>query len=172
METFSALLAICVGNSPVTGEFPAQRPVRRSFDVFFDLRLNKRLSKQWRGWWFETPSHPVWRHCNVIAVAQSSKKDFPEKGISATYEKYPSRNSTSWIHNHLTYSRKKKFQLAVWEKKLEIQSQDVTRCTDDLYWVFYNTIAPKQCDYSPIPHIPQEPQYNHQVTQYSGCTGA
>ena len=34
METFSALLAICAGNSPVTGEFPAQRPVTRSFDVF------------------------------------------------------------------------------------------------------------------------------------------
>ena len=43
----SALLAICAGNSPVTGEFPAQRPVTRSFDIFFDLRLNKRLSKQW-----------------------------------------------------------------------------------------------------------------------------
>ena len=65
METFSALLAICVGNSPVTGEFPAQRPVTRSFDVFFDLRLNKRLSKQWWSWWFETPSHPFWRHCYV-----------------------------------------------------------------------------------------------------------
>ena len=47
METFSALLAICAGNSPVTGEFPAQGPVMRSFDVFFDLRLNERLSKQW-----------------------------------------------------------------------------------------------------------------------------
>ena len=45
METFSALLAICDGNSPVPGEFPTQRPVARSFDVFFDLRLNKRLSK-------------------------------------------------------------------------------------------------------------------------------
>ena len=45
METFSALLAICTGNSPVPGEFPAQRPVTRSFDVFFDLRPNKRLSK-------------------------------------------------------------------------------------------------------------------------------
>ena len=40
METFSALLAICVRNSPVTGEFPAQRPVTRSFDAFFRLRLN------------------------------------------------------------------------------------------------------------------------------------
>ena len=44
METFSALLAICAGNSPVPGEFPTQRPVTWSFDVFFDLRLNKRLS--------------------------------------------------------------------------------------------------------------------------------
>ena len=43
METFSALLAICAGNSLVPGEFPTQRPVTRSFDVFFDLRLNKRL---------------------------------------------------------------------------------------------------------------------------------
>ena len=63
-ETFSALLAICAGNSPVTGEFPAQRPVTRSFGVFFDLRLNKRLSKQCWGWWFETPSRSLWRHCN------------------------------------------------------------------------------------------------------------
>ena len=46
METFSALLAICAGNSPVTGEFPTQRPVTRGFGISFDLRLNKRLSKQ------------------------------------------------------------------------------------------------------------------------------
>ena len=45
METFSALLALFAGNSPVTGEFPSQRAVTRSFDVFFDLRLNKRLRK-------------------------------------------------------------------------------------------------------------------------------
>ena len=45
METFSALLAICAGNSPVPGEFPSQKPVARSFNVFFDLRLNKRLNK-------------------------------------------------------------------------------------------------------------------------------
>ena len=65
MEIFSALLAICAGNSPVTGEFPAQRPVTRSFDVFFDPRQNKRLSKQWWGRWFETPSRPLLRHCYV-----------------------------------------------------------------------------------------------------------
>ena len=65
METFSALLAICAGNSPVPGKFPTQRPVTRSFDVFFDLRLSTRLSKQSWGWWFETPSRPLWRHRNV-----------------------------------------------------------------------------------------------------------
>ena len=64
METFSALLAFCSGNSPVTGEFPAQRPVTRNFDVFFDLHLNQQLSKQWRRRWIETPSRSLWRHCN------------------------------------------------------------------------------------------------------------
>ena len=48
------------------GEFPTQRPVTRSFDVYFDLRLNKRLSKQPWGWWFETLSWSLWRQCNVI----------------------------------------------------------------------------------------------------------
>ena len=56
---------------PLCGEFtgprwiPPQRPVTRSFDVFFDLRLNKRLSKQSWGWWLETPPRPLRRHCNV-----------------------------------------------------------------------------------------------------------
>ena len=65
METCSVLLAICADNSPVTGEFPSQRPEMWRFDVLFDLRLNKRLNKQWWSWWFEMPSHPLWRHCNV-----------------------------------------------------------------------------------------------------------
>ena len=68
METFSTLLAICVGNSPVTGEFPAQKPVTRSFDVFFDLCLNKRLSKQLWCWWFETPSRPIWHHAYALEL--------------------------------------------------------------------------------------------------------
>ena len=46
------------------GEFPTQRPVTRNFGVSFDLRLNKRLSKQPWGWWFETPSWSLWRQCN------------------------------------------------------------------------------------------------------------
>ena len=57
------------GEFTAPGEFPAQRPVTRSFDVFFDLRLNKRLSKQSWGWWFETLSRSLWRHCNEIVRA-------------------------------------------------------------------------------------------------------
>ena len=47
-----------------SSEFPAQRLVTRSFDIFCDLRLNKRLRKQSWGWWFETASRPLWRYCN------------------------------------------------------------------------------------------------------------
>ena len=65
MKTFPALLALCEGKSPVIGEFPSQRPVVRSFDVFFDLHPNKRLSKNSKCWWFETPSRSLWRHSNV-----------------------------------------------------------------------------------------------------------
>ena len=53
--------------------FPAQRTVTRSLDVFFDLHLNKRLSKQWWGWWFETPSRPLWRHCNAGRIKQVTR---------------------------------------------------------------------------------------------------
>ena len=67
METFFALLAFCTGNSSVTGECPSQRPVTRSFDVFFDMRLNKRLSKQSRCRWFNIPSRSLWRHSIAIS---------------------------------------------------------------------------------------------------------
>ena len=66
METFSDLLVLWAGNSPTTSQFPAQRPMTRGFDVFYHLRLNKRLSKQSWGWWFQTSLRPWWRHCNVV----------------------------------------------------------------------------------------------------------
>ena len=65
METFSALLALCAGKSPVPGEFHAQSPMTRSFDVFFGLHLKKRLSKPSWCWRFETTSCSLWRQCNV-----------------------------------------------------------------------------------------------------------
>ena len=66
METFSTFLALCVGNSPFTSEFRSQRPLSQNFVVLLDLRLNKRLSKQSRRWWFGAPSHSLWRHGNVF----------------------------------------------------------------------------------------------------------
>ena len=75
METFSALLAICAGNSPISGEFPAQRPVTRSVDIIFDVRLNKQLSKQLWGWWFETQSGSLWRHCNARCPLQHQRHE-------------------------------------------------------------------------------------------------
>ena len=42
--------------------WPFVRLVTRSFDVYFDLYRNKRLSKQSRCWW----CCPLWRHCYVV----------------------------------------------------------------------------------------------------------
>ena len=81
METFSALLAICAGNSPGTGDWP-QKPVTRSFAVFFDVRPNKQLSKQsWR-WWFETLSPSLWRHRRARHLF------FPQLGSRTTIKQY------------------------------------------------------------------------------------
>ena len=94
IETSSALQALCPGNSPVTGEeFPSQSPVAWSFHVFFDLCLNKRLIKQSWGWWFETPSCPLWHHCNVMCRLFSKVTtpvlkpvDFKTQYVSSEYE--------------------------------------------------------------------------------------
>ena len=59
METFFALLALCAGNSPVTGVFPSQRPLTRCLDVFFYLCVNKLLSKQSR-------RHRAHYDCNAL----------------------------------------------------------------------------------------------------------
>ena len=74
MEIFSALLALCEGNSPVTVGFPSQRPMTQIFHIFIDLHLNKWLSKQSRRWWFETPLCSLRRHCKTLAkIFQSAE---------------------------------------------------------------------------------------------------
>ena len=55
-----------------TGVSPTQKPVTLSFDVFFDLHLNERLSTQSWGWWFETPARPLWRHSNALICSSYS----------------------------------------------------------------------------------------------------
>ena len=111
METFSALLALCAGNSLVSGEFPAQRPVTRNFDIFFDLRLIKRLSKHSRDWWFETLSRPLWRHCDVS----------PSAGL-ANLKKL--KRHPLWRHQMETFS--------VFPCEFPLQ-RPVTRSFDDFY---------------------------------------
>ena len=101
MEIFSALLAVCTGNSLVTGEFPAQRPVTRGFDVFFDLRLNERLSKQSWGWWFETPSSPLWRHSNDFHELAACR--CPMSFTKCFYRELELFNWKSKLNFHITH---------------------------------------------------------------------
>ena len=113
METFSALLAICAGNSPVTGEFPAQRPVTRGFDILIDLRLNKQLSKQSLDWWFETQSCPLWRHCNVsqAILKETDNTDWYQittkhsnARIICTFVEYTLHVFRIWCDDNLNYT--------------------------------------------------------------------
>ena len=109
METFSALLAISAGNSPVTGEFSAQRPVTRSFDVFFDLHPNKRLSKQSWGWWFETPTHSLWRHCN--------ENPMPKWGHATNWGRVT--GIIEWGYHHCEY-----WDVAIWSQTITWNNPD------------------------------------------------
>ena len=98
MKSFSALLALCAGNSPVTGEFPPQRPVTRSFDVFFDLLLNKRLSKQSWGWWFETSScYDVTVMCRLVLTEHHQCKASLKRKCHTFFH----CQNVSWVRKHL-----------------------------------------------------------------------
>ena len=115
METFSASLALCEGNPPVTGGFPSQRPETRSFGVSFDLRLNKRLSKQSRRRWFETPLRSSWRHCNHV--------------IDTVPRKYTINISENDPHDPHD---------SPWPYSINKIKQSKTVCTfDGMYWTFY-----------------------------------
>ena len=107
MEKNSALLAICAGNSPVTGEFPIQRPVTRSFDAFFDLRLNKRLSERSWDWWFETLSYSLWHPCNASFTHIARFRNFARItrfGDKMSYDlasRVSGNNMIRWLRNHM-----------------------------------------------------------------------
>ena len=81
-------------NSPfvegIHRESPSQRPVTWRFDVFFDLRLNKRFSKQSRRLWFEIPSHPLWRHCNEPSLGDSQDDIICKLVIPRSFPNTPS----------------------------------------------------------------------------------
>ena len=85
MEKFSESLPPCAGKSSVTDEFPAKGSVTRSFDVFFDLRLNNRLSKHSRRWLFERPSRSLWRRCDgtVKSIYRKNEMRYEINAIAA-----------------------------------------------------------------------------------------
>ena len=99
MEQFSALLAFCEGNSPVAGEFPTQRSVTQSFDVLFDLRHNKQLSKQSWGWWFEMPLCPLWCQCNTTWVLVEQHVHANIKENTKTLYHWPFERGIHWLIN-------------------------------------------------------------------------
>ena len=80
----------------VTGDFPAQMPFTQSFDISFDLRLYKRLSKQSRRRWLDTPSHSLWRYFNgvtLLALRQQRVKPKTSEIPSGFKKKYPSHET-------------------------------------------------------------------------------
>ena len=76
-------------------------PVTRSFDVFFGLILNKRLSKQPWGWWFETLSRPLWRHCNMLPIVLRSGGRLSIKMPSYRYRASHYKDKTAWRPSNL-----------------------------------------------------------------------
>ena len=92
-------------------EFPTQRPVTRSFDVFFDLRLNKWCSKQPWGWWIETLSCSLWRHCNGQRHAKTTAQRHPNvhtpsQALTCCWSPFYKHGLTlipAWISNYIHY---------------------------------------------------------------------
>ena len=98
METFSALMAFCAGNSPVTGEFPARRPVTRSFGVFLELRLDKRFSKQHEAG--DLRRHRT--HCDVTVMKKCScrfSQSFKLHVCDIFFKSFVCFNSNSFIYS-------------------------------------------------------------------------
>ena len=134
MQTFSALLALCAGNSPFTGEFPSQRSVTRSFGVFFDLRLDKRLSKQSWGWWFR-------RH--------RAHYDVTGMWLEIAYRLWYDIDYIDQTYNHRTLKSqsimrslvRQAFKKMLWE-----------RCWQGIHWiscllVYFGGTSPRKCKF-------------------------
>ena len=71
MDTFSALLTICAGKFTGDRWIAPSKPIDAYlWCIFLICALNKRLSKQSRGWWFETPSRSLWHHCKEMLITR------------------------------------------------------------------------------------------------------
>ena len=127
MESFSALLALCAGNSPITGEFPSQRPVMRSLDVLFDLCLNKRLSEQSWVWWFETPLLPLRRHSNT----QNSVNYYTNSSLSTKI-----KHHIQWYTFYFVFCKKEQY---IHERAAHLK--DLIRTCDLRYIIWRDTCS-------------------------------
>ena len=114
---------------------PPQRPVARSCDVFFDLRLNKRLSKQSRRQWFETPSHSLWRHCNVLLYSQYKKTIVTHYDLIEVHES----NERFW------YILRRNTFLTIWDCLSQPASNvsQVTHFSLVTWYIFVNVVTDK-----------------------------
>ena len=111
-----------IHRSPVNS--PHKGPVTQSFDVFFDLCLNKRLSKQSWGWWFKTLSSPFWRHCNVWYFFRKTSLEI----ITSLMEMMPQLIVTN-VHaagRHCKMIHYRKTQTADWTIRI-LHTQNIRR---------------------------------------------
>ena len=152
METLSALEALCQGNPPVSGGFPSQRPVTH-FDVFFNLRINKRLSKQSGRRWFETPSRLLWLHCDIYTVCKSVLLSLSPQPLSRKTHAYVNASfyiliDTVWINIRFYHTslrtnkcqmkndRNSKMEPAPWVNDLKFTSVDQIAPLH-IYWRYF-----------------------------------
>ena len=122
METFSALLILCAGNSQVAGEFTSQRPVKRSFDVFLWSAHRP----------FETPSRSLWRHCNVGTEIGSEKRH-----TLFLHHSYQASQAGHWYYYFITH-----WKLLIFAKPREASVSDLKawkchRCTRNAQCLTY-----------------------------------
>ena len=130
-----------MGNSTGIGEFPAQRPVTRSFGVPLELRLNKRLSKQSWDCWFQTPSRPLWRHRNDMTESWRNNIREPRKQLSVVEMAYL---GMMWVDPNVAYCRLSPTQTdssqwrltnhgRLYSNHQSIWTLNVLRCEQDLF---------------------------------------
>ena len=112
---------------------PRTKALTRSFDVFFDLRLNERLRKHSWGWWFDTLPRPLWRHSNALVLSRREHRWYL-KGIhglrypidnnalaytGAEFTMYIKANISGFLTNHKSMS-KKWYWVFHWKGELQI----------------------------------------------------
>ena len=116
----------------------------RSFDVFFDLRLNKRLSKQSRRRWFETPSHSLRRHCNVMCWNLEAKTKWPPVYKRILLNKsfgFSNEISMKYINTGPADNMTALIQIMVWRKAI------IWNNTTPVYWRMYAYLGFNELSY-------------------------